>query len=116
MPVSPATVDTDSWRHVFLSWRGRVSRRTFWLCGVGGLLLVALYLQAVLGIAGVGRGRAESLVNLILLYPALAVSAKRWQDRGLDVIASTPAEMTAHLQSEIRKWRAVFKEQGIKAD
>ena len=82
MPASPATVDTDSWRHVFLSWRGRVSRRTFWLCGVGGLLLVALYLQAVLGIAGVGRGRAEAMVNLILLYPVLAVSAKRWQDRG----------------------------------
>jgi tripartite-type tricarboxylate transporter receptor subunit TctC len=32
------------------------------------------------------------------------------------VIASTPEEMTAHLNSEIRKWRAVFKEQGIKAD
>jgi tripartite-type tricarboxylate transporter receptor subunit TctC len=41
---------------------------------------------------------------------------KRWQDRGLDVIASTPEEMTAHLKSEIRKWGTVFKEQGIKAD
>src|SRR5689334_19071794 len=29
---------------------------------------------------------------------------KRWQERGFDVIASTPEEMTAHLQSEIRKW------------
>lgn len=42
-------------------------------------------------------------------------AAKRWQDRGLDVIASTPEEMTAHLQAEIKKWRVVFKEQGIKA-
>jgi tripartite-type tricarboxylate transporter receptor subunit TctC len=41
---------------------------------------------------------------------------KRWQDRGLDVIASTPEEMTAHLKREIAKWRVVFKEQGIKAD
>jgi tripartite-type tricarboxylate transporter receptor subunit TctC len=41
---------------------------------------------------------------------------KRWQDRGFDVIASTPEEMTAHLNSEIRKWRAVFKEQRIKAE
>lgn len=39
---------------------------------------------------------------------------KRWQDRGFDVIASTPEEMTAHLQREVKKWRAVFKEQGIK--
>src|SRR5215210_7016379 len=41
---------------------------------------------------------------------------KRWQDAGFDVIAATPEEMTAHLNSEIRKWRAVFKEQGIKAE
>jgi tripartite-type tricarboxylate transporter receptor subunit TctC len=43
-------------------------------------------------------------------------AVKRWQDRGFDVIASTPEEMTVHLNSEIRKWRAVFKEQGIKAE
>jgi tripartite-type tricarboxylate transporter receptor subunit TctC len=41
---------------------------------------------------------------------------KRWQERGFDVIASTPEEMTAHLMSEIKKWRVVFKEQGIKAE
>ena len=41
---------------------------------------------------------------------------KRWQDRGFDVVASTPEEMTAHLQREIKKWRVVFKEQGIKAE
>jgi tripartite-type tricarboxylate transporter receptor subunit TctC len=41
---------------------------------------------------------------------------KRWQERGFDVIASTPEEMTAHLLSEIKKWRVVFKEQGIKAE
>ncbi|HKA45497.1 MAG TPA: tripartite tricarboxylate transporter substrate binding protein [Burkholderiales bacterium] len=43
-------------------------------------------------------------------------AAKRWQDRGLDVIASTPEEAAAQLQSEVKKWRAVFKEQGIKAE
>jgi tripartite-type tricarboxylate transporter receptor subunit TctC len=42
---------------------------------------------------------------------------KRWQQgHGLEVIASTPEEMTAHLKKEIAKWRVVFKEQGIKAD
>jgi tripartite-type tricarboxylate transporter receptor subunit TctC len=40
---------------------------------------------------------------------------KRWQASGLDVIASTPEEMAAHMASEIKKWRVVFKEQGIKA-
>ncbi len=43
-------------------------------------------------------------------------AVKRWQDRGFDVVASTPEEMTAHLQREIKKWRVVFKEQGIKAE
>jgi len=43
-------------------------------------------------------------------------SLKRWQDRGLDVIASTPEEMAAHLTREIKKWGAVFKEQGIKSE
>ena len=42
-------------------------------------------------------------------------ASKRWQERGFDVIASTPEEMTAHLNAEIKKWGAVFKEQGIKA-
>lgn len=41
---------------------------------------------------------------------------KRWQARGLDVIANTPAEATAYMNSESKKWRAVFKEQGIKAE
>ena len=41
---------------------------------------------------------------------------KRWQASGFDVIASTPEEMTAHLNSEIKKWRVVFKEQGIRAE
>ena len=41
---------------------------------------------------------------------------KRWQERGFDVIASTPEEMTAHLQREVKKWRAVFKEQNIRAE
>src|SRR5262249_26156091 len=41
---------------------------------------------------------------------------KRWQDRGLDVIASTPEEAAAYLAREIKKWGAVFREQGIRAE
>jgi tripartite-type tricarboxylate transporter receptor subunit TctC len=43
-------------------------------------------------------------------------AVKRWQDRGFDVIASTPDEMSTHLMSEIKKWRVVFKEQAIRAE
>ena len=41
---------------------------------------------------------------------------KRFQDRGLDVIASTPEEFGAHLRSEHEKWGRVIKERGMKAN
>ncbi len=73
--------DPDSWRFIFGAWRGRVSRRTFWLYGVCALLGLGVLSYALLGIAGMKPARAEWVVNILLLYPAMAVSAKRWQDR-----------------------------------
>jgi len=73
--------DTTSPLFIFLALRGRVSRRTFWLYGVLANIGLALLGHALLGIAGVSRANAELTVNLLLVYPAVAVSAKRWQDR-----------------------------------
>jgi len=42
--------------------------------------------------------------------------ARQWQERGLDVIASSPEELTAHLEGEQKKWSRVIKERGIKAE
>jgi len=39
-----------------------------------------------------------------------------WQERGLDVIASSPEEFTVHLEKEQKKWGQVIKERGIKAE
>jgi tripartite-type tricarboxylate transporter receptor subunit TctC len=41
---------------------------------------------------------------------------KRFADRGLDMIASTPEELAAHLRNEVQKWGRVVKERGMKAD
>jgi chromate transport protein ChrA len=41
----------------------------------------ALRNNVMLGIAGLSSERADAIVNLLLLWPAVAVSAKRWQDR-----------------------------------
>ena len=68
-------------RRMLMSLQGRISRREFWLWGVLALLGVALLLQALLGIAGVAPKAAERLVNLVLVWPAIAVSVKRWHDR-----------------------------------
>jgi tripartite-type tricarboxylate transporter receptor subunit TctC len=41
---------------------------------------------------------------------------KRFEERGLDIIASTPEEFAAHLQSEHQKWGRVIRERGMKAE
>ena len=80
-PKHQGIPDPQSWRFIFGAWRGRVSRRTFWLYGVGALLGLGLLGHALLAIAGVDDDHAELIVDVLLIYPALAVSAKRWQDR-----------------------------------
>lgn len=39
-----------------------------------------------------------------------------FQKNGLEVVASTPEELAAHLKRESTKWQRVFKERGLKAD
>lgn len=41
---------------------------------------------------------------------------KRFNDAGLDIIASTPDEFSAHLKKEVEKWSKVIKERGMKAE
>lgn len=68
-------------RQMFFGLRGRASRRDFWLYGVAALLGLGLVGNALLGIAGVEPLHAERLVNLLLVWPAVAISVKRWHDR-----------------------------------
>ncbi len=41
---------------------------------------------------------------------------KQYEDRGLDVIGTTPQEASAHLKNELGKWGKVIKERGMRAD
>lgn len=41
---------------------------------------------------------------------------RRFADRGLDLIASTPEELGAHLRNEVQKWGRVIKERGMRAE
>lgn len=66
---------------LYLGLHGRVNRRGFWLYGVLALLAVGTVLMALLEIAGFHPDRAEGLANLLIAWPAIAVSAKRWHDR-----------------------------------
>ena len=41
---------------------------------------------------------------------------KQFEDRGLDVIASSPEEAATHLRNELNKWGKVIRERGMRAD
>lgn len=67
--------------HILFSFSGRIPRTTFWRYGVLGLLLMSLMATLLLGIVGVEVRRAEVLANLLIAWPAAAISVKRWHDR-----------------------------------
>src|SRR5205814_715443 len=75
----PLTEEMPPWR-LYLGLRGRVTRRTFWLHGVLALLVGGVVGLALLEIAGVHPDRAEKWASLMIAWPAIAISAKRWHD------------------------------------
>ena len=65
---------------LYFSLDGRIGRQTFWLKGVALLVLIAFAVGALIVVTTQGLG-------LLLFFPvfwwvALAVSVKRWHDRG----------------------------------
>lgn len=68
-------------RSLFLSFRGRIGRASYW----SGIVAVWIAGFAVLMLAGSLRGDLGGGVFLVgallLCYPALAITTKRWHDR-----------------------------------
>jgi len=66
------------------------------------------------------KGTPRPIVNLLNEQLKKILTApgeeKFWQERGLDVIASSPEEFAARLASEQKKWGDVIKKRGIKAE
>jgi tripartite-type tricarboxylate transporter receptor subunit TctC len=66
------------------------------------------------------KGTPRAVIALLneRLKKAMAApdQMKRFEDRGLDVIASSPEEFSTHLQSEFNKWGRVIKERGMRAE
>ena len=65
---------------LYLGVRGRIPRRTYWLHGVLSLLLLGVVVNGLLVIARVDDDTSGKLVNLVFLWPLIAVSAKRQHD------------------------------------
>lgn len=66
---------------LFFDPRGRISRRGFWLYGVFALGGLSLLGRVLFDIARVPPEDSEPLLNLLLAWPLIAISAKRWHDR-----------------------------------
>ena len=68
-------------QQIYFSFQGRIPRRIWWLYGVLGLLGLGVLANTLLRVAGMSEEKANDMVNLLLTWPALAVSVKRWHDR-----------------------------------
>ncbi len=90
------------WKYLFTSFEGRINRKPFWL-SLLALFVVEWILMLVLGLVlgtsmmgnvdpNMAPDQAAAMatkgmipiiiVSLVFLYPALAIYAKRWHDRG----------------------------------
>ncbi len=71
------------WNYLFTSFDGRINRQPFWM-GTIALWVINLVVDLLIG-AIFGSGTLGNLVavivSLVLLYPSLALAAKRWHDR-----------------------------------
>jgi tripartite-type tricarboxylate transporter receptor subunit TctC len=72
--------------------------------------------HGILAPAATPRGAIAVLNDRLKKAMAAPDQVKRFEDRGLDIIASTPEEFSAHLRSEYKKWGRVIKERGMKAE
>ncbi|MGA0609843.1 DUF805 domain-containing protein [Caldimonas sp. KR1-144] len=66
---------------ILFGFKGRIPRKTYWIWGVVVLVAFSVFASLLLGILGIDEWAASVLVNLAILWPAFAVSVKRWHDR-----------------------------------
>ncbi|WDR06750.1 DUF805 domain-containing protein [Devosia rhodophyticola] len=68
----------QDWKYLFTSFEGRINRAPFW-AGVVVLFLVSLVVTFVLGLLHLSF--LGNLFALVMVYPGVALYAKRWHDR-----------------------------------
>lgn len=77
-------VKNMNWTNLFTSFDGRIDQRQFWI-GVAVLFGCNVAVSVIVGVLAFvvpAFGYVMYVVALATLYPALALSTKRWHDRG----------------------------------
>ena len=72
--------------------------------------------QGVLAPKNTPRAIITSLNERIKKSLSAPEHSKRFNDSGLDIVASNPEDFAAHLKKETEKWGKVIRERGMKAD
>ena len=73
----------QDWKYLFTSFDGRINRAPFWagvLVLIGANVVLAI-IGSVLGMIFGPLSYLASIGSLILIYPAVALYAKRWHDQ-----------------------------------
>jgi uncharacterized membrane protein YhaH (DUF805 family) len=73
----------QDWKYLFTSFDGRINREPFWagvLVLIGANIVLAI-LGSILGMIFGPLQYLASIGSLVLIYPAVALYAKRWHDQ-----------------------------------
>ena len=77
--LAPGGGGKMTFQQLWMSFEGRIPRKAYWIYGVLpliGVSAVAGILAALLHV-----GMLMNLVSVLLIWPSLALAAKRWHDR-----------------------------------
>lgn len=69
-----------SFSQLYFSFDGRISRGTFWLKGFLPIIVISFVVGLIDGLAE-AEGILVLVWQLLILWPGLALTAKRWHDR-----------------------------------
>lgn len=73
----------QDWKYLFTSFDGRINRAPFWagvLVLIGANIVLAI-IGSILGMIFGPLSYLSTIASLILIYPAVALYAKRWHDQ-----------------------------------
>ncbi len=75
-------MDTINWQNLLFEFRGRINRAKYWV----GIIVLAAFEAVLVTVVVLADSGAFTyfawMVGVILIWPALAISVKRWHDRG----------------------------------
>ena len=74
------------WQNLYFNYSGRINRQPYWWGSLALGLVQVVLLFLIAAVLGTGFNTTnfkvlEGLWSLLFLYPALAVTTKRWHDR-----------------------------------